>query len=157
MGVPFYDLDDLIMANNNGRFDSVRSMYTNKGQDFFMAAETAALSEFINEYSAAGGKGAVLSLGGGTVENTAAVEQLKNTGTRIYIKAPANILYNRIIRKGIPPFLSQENPAEDFEKLYAKRDRLYLQFADIVYKTTPRPPETNATNIMRILENQNAG
>lgn len=149
LDLPFRDLDDLTLkaagadAGNSGNSDdsegsnggsrrdrkappeenplTCRSLYQ-KSPDLFKVMEARGAQE------AAGlmARGSlVLALGGGTVENPAAMEALSSGGVMIYLKNSQETLYGRIAAGGIPPFLDPENPRESFRRLYLRRDRLW--------------------------------
>jgi len=119
LGLYFADLDDLILRDADG-FDSVRDIYriqANEGKDF------------------------VLSLGGGTIENQAALELLNREDvSTYYLDADEKALFNRIARGGIPPFLEGENPKEKFGILYEKRSELYRNWASVIIDTRGKTP-----------------
>jgi len=73
----------------------------------------------------------VASLGGGTIENRPALDALDSLGVFVYLKVEADVLFRRIAKGGIPPFLSQDHPREDFQALYERRTALLAERADI--------------------------
>ena len=150
---PFYDMDDLILAEADGAWKSVRSIYLNLGLAEFQALEEDAARNFV-EWHLPGciETGAVLALGGGTVENKGAMAWIGRKGTHVYVRADEELHYGRIMTKGRPPFLSEENPREDFHRLYEKRDALYTQFAHVIHDVDDAPPEINAQRLLVALE-----
>lgn len=131
LGLPFRDLDDLILEEQAqmpepSSFLSVRELYKEQGASRFKELEERAAARFKQNFS---GKSFVLALGGGTCENKGALEKLRFS--RIYyLNEPADILFGRIMKTGLPPFLNPEDPRADFEELYQKRDRLCRNAAD---------------------------
>ena len=151
-GVPFYDLDNLVLEVAAGTWNTVREIWQELGKEEFMRLEAGAASRFVQQilplYDFS-----ILSLGGGTIENTNAMAFLKNTGRVIYLRADARILYRRVMQKnGRPPFLSEDHPWEDFQSLYSRRDNLYFQIADIVHNVDNSPKAVNAQRLITKLE-----
>lgn len=127
----FYDLDDEILKICENEL-TIREIYKKVGLEKFKELEVIAIKKIFSENF---DKQIVLSLGGGTIENQEAINLFRNNALLIYIDGLPEILYSRIIETGIPPFLSQENPWEDFLKLYEKRKALCLELSD--FSITP--------------------
>lgn len=154
---PFFDLDDLVLEETAGKWKSIRQLYRELGRDEFRRLEVAAVRDFIEwRIPTLGGEPAVLSLGGGTIENTEAMAWLSGRGTAVYLKAEAELLFERIMQGGCPPFLSEDNPKEDFMTLYEKRDALYIQFADMIQEVDDAPQLVNAQRLLVSLEKRHA-
>ena len=49
----------------------------------------------------------------------------------VYIVVPIDALYARIMKGGLPAFLSPEHPYEDFAELYERRSSLMEKRSDI--------------------------
>jgi shikimate kinase len=143
LGLPAQDLDVLIarrvLAEHpefQGTGDHaavVRAFYRACGRDAFMACEARAAGEAAtSEVPASGGAGggaAILSLGGGTMENEAAMAKLAGAGLVIFLDAPCELLFERIMRGGLPAFLDPADPRKSFENLYERRRRLGIERA----------------------------
>ncbi len=141
--LPFYDLDDLIaeLARKNG-FSTVRDLYRSAGREKFQACEEKA-AKLLAE--ATERRILLAALGGGTVENSAAMHLLNPKGRLIYLRVEEEELYRRIAASGIPPFLEGErDPRELFRELYAKRSRLCEQWADEIVTLPLQSMEANA-------------
>lgn len=149
----FYDMDDLIMNTPDAaHFASVRELYKQKGIEYFQQKEIEGATDFCRRFNP-GTKKAVLSLGGGTIENDEAMKKLADNGFIVYLWAPEELLYKRIEYRGLPPFLSKEDPRGDFHKLYKKRDALNRKVAEAVIELSDIPREENAEKIFNILRN----
>ncbi|MDC7234451.1 MAG: shikimate kinase [Spirochaetales bacterium] len=131
MDMAFTDLDDLILKRLPFKW-TIRKWYREKGADAFKKKEAEALGEYLANCNP--DEFRILSLGGGTLENKAAVKLLKNPESTIFVlDEKEEILYQRIIRKGIPPFLDSRNPKESFSVLYnARRETLLNQGDHII-------------------------
>ncbi len=139
--IPFFDLDhELEYEFSPDRKFSFREIYRTEGKSVFLELEVKALKRIAGLNL----KNAVLSLGGGTVENPEAMSIVKRIGISVYLKENENVLFKRIIKTGIPPFLEGDNPAALFHDLYERRDSLYLSEADIIIHLDGRTPEDAA-------------
>jgi len=130
LGFAFEDLDHLIMgiAGDEG-YASIRELYRTVGLENFQDYETAALDKFFDFPET---EGLILSLGGGTVENPSAMEIAKTRGVLVHLSVEEQVLYDRIIPGGIPPFLQGErSPRHMFHELFLHRSELYRRYADM--------------------------
>ncbi|MFW5712223.1 MAG: shikimate kinase [Spirochaetota bacterium] len=137
-GREFYDLDDLLLALAADQgYSSVREIYRTAGREKFQEYEAAAARK-------AAFSAALLSLGGGTVENQPALQALKPGGSLIYLQVDETVLFNRIERGGLPPFLIGDRPpAELFHELYIRRHKLYSQHCDALIELPDQTVEKN--------------
>jgi len=120
MSRSFYDLDDIIESSLKGM--SIRSYFQQNGAESFKAREQEAVSKFSKIQ---GSEISILSTGGGIIDNPEAWDLLNDYGMTVYLKEAEDVLYNRIIRNGIPPFLDNSNPKNSFSELYAMRTEKY--------------------------------
>lgn len=168
LGYSFYDNDDLILAklhSQYGRTFSIRDFYTNKGKSAFMELEFSSLEEMLTVQASAchrnpdsGSKkdpaGTIYALGGGACENHKLITFIKQCGRLIYLAREEHILFERIIARGIPPFLSADDPEGSFHELYKKRVALYEQYADItIHLAADWSIEQSVNHITTILTN----
>ena len=152
-----FDMDDLILEEAGARWTSVRGIYSDLGKDEFMRLEEQAARHFVEwTLPSLSGKTAYLSLGGGTIENTAAMARLQSKGLMVYLKADEELLYTRIMAGGRPPFLSEAHPREDFSRLYKKRDQIYSDCAEITLTVDDSSAELNARRLQTALEKHHA-
>lgn len=148
-GLDFIDLDmEIENEYSEERPLNFREIYRLEGKEKFRELELSALERIYKETR----DETVLSLGGGTIENIKAVEILKKSGISVYLKEAENILYNRILSSGIPPFLEGGDPEVLFHKLYIKRDRLYGKFADLTVELNGRNPSEAAQKVNRSIK-----
>lgn len=130
---PFDDLDNLIeklYLKETGTAKTFREIFKERGREGFQKLEYDALATWLKA-AAVEGKNGVLALGGGVASNPAVLKLLKSGGKFVYIKQPEELLYERIIRKGVPPFLDEKRPQESFSELYRQRTAVYEQAADL--------------------------
>jgi shikimate kinase len=123
----FYDLDTLIEDLEGGK--PVREIYRSLGREGFQALESTAAAALASKIK--NGETCVCALGGGTIENNAAIKELTEWALMVFLDEDPDILFQRIIKKGLPPFLDAKNPRDSFNELFEHRTRLYGQLADI--------------------------
>jgi shikimate kinase len=185
-GVPFFDLDDLVekaCTEQTGSLLSCRDIYREYGKPGFLRYEEEAAKRLVDltygpggssggvsgaagtvaNFAAGGASGAppgtvaVAALGGGTIENRRAMTVLEGFGLFVLLDAAPEVLFERIKRKGIPPFLAA-NPGTPgtgraggvpdggrdiyakFLELYRRRMELYRERADILIDTRGKAP-----------------
>lgn len=128
----FFDTDNLIeefYCSEKKLVDklSFREIYKIEGAEGFQKIE-ASVCKWIKENVC----DSVVSFGGGVIENKEAVDYLIGAGVFVYLKEDIDTLYKRIVANGIPPFLSEGDPYENFLILYERRAKLYQKKADII-------------------------
>jgi len=147
----WYDLDQLILHRpENSHWPTIRDLYREKGKEYFQQQETEAARNYLKRFNP-GTQYAVLSLGGGTIENESAMKEIRDKGLVLYFAVEEEILLERILKGGIPPFLSQEDPAGDFHKLYVERDTLNRKLAHGIINLNNDPKEVNLEKIWQVL------
>ena len=98
-----------------------------------MAQEAASLEAYL----ALAPKNTIISLGGGACDNKRLISLIKASGKVIYLKVAQDILLERILKGGVPPFLDPLNIEGSFSELYTSRDELYRKISDIVVELPP--------------------
>ncbi len=156
MGTPFWDLDDLIRQCYAQQFGletapSVRTIFRRHGKPGFHEYERAAVAEFERRLADSADCG-VLASGGGVVENTPAVERLAARCVVVYLDEAPEVLFERVVAGGIPPFLESSDPRTAFLQLWSSRDRLYRRYADHVLVQNARPPEEIAAAVYDLIQ-----
>lgn len=147
----WYDLDQLIMNRpENSRWPGVRELFREMGQSYFQEQETQAATDYLKRFNP-GTQYAVLSLGGGTIENREAMKIICEKGLVLYFSVPEDVLYQRILKGGLPPFLSPDHPEEDFHKLYEIRDKLNRNLAHGIIELSDVSKEENLEKIWEVL------
>lgn len=147
----FMDIDSVIEQRHKKGGNapaSVRTIYKKFGAGYFEKLEAEALKE------AAGAKGAVLSLGGGTPMNSRFDKKDFVNSPFVYLLVKPELLYGRIKSKGFPPFIDKRRPRKSFETLLKKRTPVYRKIADICVENSDIRPSQAVGEIMRQLEDQ---
>jgi len=122
----FVDSDEEIEARCGVKIPVIFEI---EGEAGFRARERAA----IEELSAA--SGIVLATGGGAVLAAETRRALSERGTVVYLHAQPADLYRRLRNDRNRPLLMTDDPLRRLEDLYAQRDPLYREVADIVVET----------------------
>lgn len=148
LSVHWQDSDDVLREEYSfaaGRNLSVREIYRELGEESFRRFEAKILRK-LWEYDEKG----ILALGGGALSNPFLTESdFQNAGLIVCIDVPDKIAFQRILRKGLPPFLQQEkDPFEAFCRMNAERRALFEKRADIVIRADGKStPLSNAEQI----------
>ena len=79
---------------------------------------------------------------------------LRNRGTVVYLDTPVEQQYARTRHGKKRPLLHTENPKEVLQNLFAIRDPLYREIADLVISTNRGNPRAVVDLIIRHLESQ---
>jgi shikimate kinase len=144
--LPFIDLDQRIEALFVELFQqqlTCREMVQQRGEPFFRDLESKALASILKE------AWSIITVGGGT-PMTKANQKLLQSQRLIYIKAPREVVYERIMKSGLPAFFADDKtPRESFETLWEEREKVYEQLADFSVENKGTIKEA----VDRILEN----
>ena len=91
----------------------------------------------------------VISLGGGVCSCQENLDILKSIGFLIYIKESVSTLWKRTQQCGIPSYLDQNNPKEDFRKMTSFRIPIYEAVANLTIDAENRSPDEVAELIIK--------
>jgi shikimate kinase len=117
-----------------------------EGEAGFRSRETQAIAELTAL------EGIVLATGGGAVLGAANRERLAAGGTVVYLRSKPEDLYRRVRHDRNRPLLATAAPLERLRELYAERDPLYLEVADVVVDTGAQSVQTLARGLLEKLE-----
>lgn len=126
LGKTFCDTDREIESRTGVR---VAVIFDIEGETGFRKRE----AEAIEELTAL--EDVVLATGGGAVLDPSNREYLKTRGFVIYLHAQPSVLSQRTRLDRSRPLLQGADPRDRLEKLYAERDPLYREVADLVIDT----------------------
>jgi shikimate kinase len=132
LNIPFFDLDEQIVQHEG---KSVLELFNEKGEEHFRLLEKDLL------YIIAGSHASfVMACGGGTPCYYNNIEYMKQEGTVVWINAPLEILFERLVKeKDKRPLirnLSDEQLKSFIYKKYAGR-KLYYEQADVAVDEEP--------------------
>ena len=130
-----FDLDVEMKKNFYPTYSSLRKGYKALGKQYFMKSEYLALKMILSELNKSkDNKKAVIATGGGICDDKDALDLIKSNNFKnltiktVFIQVPESILFSRIMKTGIPPFLEENNIKESFHLLFDKREKLYSDF-----------------------------
>lgn len=122
----FLDCDHEIETRTGVRIPVIFDI---EGETGFRRREAQVLAELARENDL------VLATGGGAVLAEANRLCLRDSGVVIYLHAPPEVLYRRTRRDRNRPLLQVDDPLATLKNLYALRDPLYREVADIVIES----------------------
>ena len=126
LGKTFYDCDHEVERVTGVRIPVIFEI---EGEAGFRARETRMLCELC------AGKGVVLATGGGAVLAQENRKVLSECGTVVYLRASPHDLYQRTRHDRNRPLLQTADPLAKLTALYAERDPLYREVADVIVDT----------------------
>ncbi len=143
LALPFEDADDVLesaYADRIGARLGFREIYRKEGPEAFATLEAEAVGRCLR----AGDR--VVALGGGAPARIVLDSQLDEGSLVIYLTVPEDVLWERMIRDGLPAYLDPGNPREDFRRSLGERIPLYERLADLRIDAN-RDPEMVAEEI----------
>ncbi|MBI1965478.1 MAG: shikimate kinase [Betaproteobacteria bacterium] len=126
LGKSFYDSDQEIERATGVRIPLIFEI---EGEAGFRAREAKMLAEL------AARRDVVLATGGGAVLAEANRRLLSENGVVIYLRATVADLWSRTRHDKGRPLLKSADPRATLEQLFAERDPLYREIADVVVDT----------------------
>lgn len=139
----FYDTDEEIERRCGVR---VPVIFEIEGEAGFRARERLMLEELCALDDA------VLATGGGAVLAEENRRVISACGTVIYLHARPSQLWQRVRHDRNRPLLATADPQKKLEALYAERDTLYREVADLVIDTGKQSVQTLAKDLLARLE-----
>ena len=133
---------DQVLEDNAGT--TITAIFSEYGEDYFRDLETKTLKAIST------GEGQVIATGGGAVIKDDNWEIMKDSGVSVYLKAPVEVLYDRIKDSTHRPLLQVENPLQRARELLDERESLY-QKADMIIDTEEMSVTEVADQIVRAL------
>ncbi|BES69948.1 shikimate kinase AroK [Marinobacter nanhaiticus D15-8W] len=143
LGYHFIDSDRLIEERCGA---DIPWIFDVEGEDGFRTRESNILEELSHE------KGAVIATGGGAVMRQANHECLRRNALIVYLKTSVEQQYDRTRRDRNRPLLQHDDPKSILDDLFAHRDPLYSQLADIVMMTDRKSPRLVVRQLMNRLK-----
>jgi shikimate kinase len=142
MEVGFFDADNEIEAAAGRPIPEIFAAY---GEPAFRDCERKVISRLVMEQPPH-----VLATGGGAFMSAEIRERLKANAVTVWLRAPLDILFARVKRKGNRPLLKTADPRGTLEKLLAEREPTYA-LADITVDSQNAPHEIAVERLMTTL------
>ncbi|QLI81966.1 shikimate kinase [Chitinibacter fontanus] len=142
-GKTFYDSDHEIEAKTGARIPTIFEL---EGENGFRQREAEAITELTQL------KNIVLATGGGAVLNPLNRAALRRHGYVIYLCATPEELYQRTCHDKNRPLLQTADPKARLSELFAIRDPLYREVADLVMDTSQQSVNSLLQLLLKELE-----
>ena len=126
LGKAFIDSDHEIEVRTGVRIPVIFEI---EGEAGFRKREEAVIADLVKRPDI------VLGTGGGAVLSAYNRELLRTHGTVVYLRGTPEQLYERTRHDRGRPLLQTEDPLARLRELYAQRDPLYREIADLVVDT----------------------
>lgn len=126
LGKTFYDSDHEIERTTGVRIPVIFEI---EGEAGFRSRETRMLAELASMPNV------VLATGGGAVLAEENRRLLSSRGTVVYLRASPHDLWQRTRHDRNRPLLQTANPLAKLTELFAERDALYREIADVIVDT----------------------
>ena len=139
----FYDSDEEIERRCGVRIPLIFEI---EGEAGFRARETQVIAELCALDNA------VLATGGGAVLTEGNRRAIAARGVVVYLHARPPHLWQRVRHDRNRPLLATADPQKRLEELYAERDPLYREVADLVIDTGKQGVQTLAKDLLTRLE-----
>jgi shikimate kinase len=130
LGKTFYDTDHEIEKRTGVKIPVIFEL---EGEAGFRKRETAIIEELTQLDNI------VMATGGGAVIAEDNRKLLQNHGTVIYLRANVNNLWQRTRNDKHRPLLQNVDIRAKLEQLYAERNPLYTQTAELIFDTGNQP------------------
>ena len=119
-----------------------------EGEAGFRQREAAVIAELTAR------EDVVLATGGGAGLDEANRRHLAARGTVVYLHAPPPALYERVRQDRNRPLLATADPQARLQELYAVRDPLYREIADVVVDTGRQSVQNLARQLLARLKEE---
>jgi shikimate kinase len=143
LGKAFVDSDQEIERSTGVRIPVIFEI---EGEAGFREREARMLAELVR------GRDIVLATGGGAVLSPQNRALLAQNGTVVYLRAAVADLWKRTRHDKNRPLLKTAEPVAKLEQLYAERDPLYREIADIIVDTGEQSPGSIAHKLEQRIE-----
>jgi shikimate kinase len=120
---------------------SIPEIFAQRGEPEFRSGETRVIARVLKDPDI------VLATGGGAFVNLDTRSLVKNEAISVWLKAEADILFERVSRRSNRPLLKTANPRATLEKLMEERYPIYAE-ADITVASRDVPQETVAGDVI---------
>lgn len=141
MEVAFHDADHAIEAAA-GR--PVAAIFAEYGETAFRDCERKVIARLLDK------EPHILATGGGAFMSEETRARLGEKSVTVWLRAPIDVLFARVKRKGDRPLLKTANPRETLERLLREREPTYA-LADLVVDSEDAPHAQAVEKLMTVL------
>lgn len=141
LGLSFVDSDSEIEAAAGMAVSEIFKLH---GENEFRAGEARVIARILGQGER------VVATGGGVLLKPETRDLIKREGVSVWLKADADLLFERVSRRDTRPLLRTANPRATLEKLIEERYPLYAT-ADVTVTSTEVPHDKVAEQIIAAL------
>lgn len=143
LNMSWVDMDEAIEAKGM----KIPEIFEKYGEEKFRDIESDVTRELSQESNN------VVSTGGGVILRPENVEQMRKTGTTVYLQAGRSILIRNLTNgRGHRPLLKDGSLEKKIDDLMAVRGKKYIDSADLVIETNTLTPEELCEQIINLLK-----
>jgi shikimate kinase len=146
LNVPFKDADTEIEA---AAACTISDIFDRYGEAAFRDGERRVIARLLAEPAH------VLATGGGAFIDAKTREAIKDCALSIWIKAPVEVLLERVKRRNTRPLLRQGDPRETLERLLKEREPTYAE-ADLAIESEEGPHAQAVERVVAALKERGA-
>jgi shikimate kinase len=147
LGVPFRDADVEIEAAAGC---TINEIFERFGEPAFRNGERKVIARLLSDPPH------VLAAGGGAFIDAETRERIKERAVSIWLRAPLELLIQRVLRKDTRPLLRNTDSRGTLERLLRDREPIYAQ-ADIVVESDEGPHDVVVKRIVAALDERAGG
>jgi shikimate kinase len=142
LGVPFRDADVEI---ETAAGCTINEIFERFGEPAFRSGERKVIARLLTDPPH------VLAAGGGAFIDTETRGRIKEQAVSIWLRAPLDLLIQRVLRKDTRPLLHNTDSRATLERLLREREPIYAQ-ADIVIESDEGPHDVVVKRIVAALD-----
>jgi len=147
LGVPFRDADVEIEAAAGC---TINEIFERFGEPAFRSGERKVIARLLSDPPH------VLAAGGGAFIDAETRERIKERAVSIWLRAPIELLIQRVLRKDTRPLLRNTDSRATLERLLRDREPIYAE-ADIVVESDEGPHDVVVKRIVAALDHRAGG
>ncbi len=145
-GVPFRDADVEI---ESAAGCTINEIFERFGEPAFRSGERKVIARLLTDPPH------VLAAGGGAFIDEETRQRIKERAVSIWLRAPLDLLIQRVLRKDTRPLLRNTDSKATLERLLREREPIYAE-ADIVIESDEGPHDVVVKRIVAALEDRKA-
>ena len=146
LGVPFRDADVEI---ESAAGCTINDIFERFGEPAFRSGERKVIARLLSDPPH------VLAAGGGAFVDTETRDRIKERAVSIWLRAPLDLLIQRVMRKDTRPLLRNTDSRATLERLLREREPIYAQ-ADIIVESDEGPHDVVVKRIIAALDGRAA-
>ena len=147
LGVPFRDADVEIEAAAGC---TINEIFERFGEPAFRNGERKVIARLLSDPPH------VLAAGGGAFIDAETRDRIKERAVSIWLRAPLELLIQRVLRKDTRPLLRNTDSRATLERLLRDREPIYAQ-ADIIVESDEGPHDVVVKRIVAALDERAYG